>query len=276
MNRRKRPDGFLRFIFPFRKSDRGGPSLLALQKKISYRFRDLGILALALTHKSSVGPDDKKGLQSNERLEFLGDAVLNCLVTEHLYRVYPRKSEGQLSKVKSLVVSRKILGEIAQSFCLGEHLVFGYSERKSGGEQRLSIMSNAFEALLGALYLDGGLAASRKFLNRFLFGSIDAFLNDESNINYKSKILELSQHDGFGIPKYRVVSARGPEHAKEFTIDVAVGGVVLGEGEGPNKKLAEQNAARAALVAYNKETITNHKGKEHHELVSDRRTADDH
>jgi ribonuclease III len=276
MNRHKRPDGFFRFIFPFRKADRGGPSLAALQKKIGYRFRNLGLLTLALTHKSNVGPDDKKGLQSNERLEFLGDAVLNCLVTEHLYRVYPGKSEGQLSKVKSLVVSRKILGEIAQAFCLGDHLLFGYSEKKSGGNQRLSILSNAFEAVLGALYLDGGLEPSRTFLTTFLFRSIDAFLKDESNINYKSRILELSQHDGFGIPKYRVVSARGPEHAKEFTIDVAVGGVVLGEGEGSNKKLAEQNAARAALLAYNKETITHHKGKEHHELVSDRRTADDH
>jgi ribonuclease-3 len=124
----------------------------------------------------------------------------------------------------------------------------------------MSILSNAFEAVLGAIYLDGGLGKARKFLVANLFGSIDAFLKDESNINYKSRILELSQRDGFGIPRYRVVSARGPEHAKEFTIQIEVGGSVLGEGSGPNKKIAEQNAAREALHSYNRETIINSKG----------------
>jgi ribonuclease-3 len=261
MNRRKQPGAFLRFFFPFRKTVGGDARREAFQQIIGYRFRDPKLLALSLTHKSSVGPDDKKGLASNERLEFLGDAVLNCLVTEHLYHKYPTKSEGQLSKVKSLVVSRKILGEIAQSLGFGEYLFFGVSERVSGGNQRMSILSNSFEAVLGALYLDGGLAGARKFLATFLFGSIDTFLNDESNINYKSRILELAQHDGFGIPKYRVLSSRGPEHAKEFTIQIAVGGVALGEGSGPNKKIAEQNAARSALQSYNKETIIHSKGE---------------
>ncbi len=260
MNRRNRRGDLLRFIFPFRKHDRRDPSLATFQKVIGYKFRSGDLLTLALTHKSSVGPDDKKGLRSNERLEFLGDAVLNCLVTEHLYHEYPTKSEGQLSKVKSLVVSRKILGEIAHSFILGDYLLFGYSERKSGGNQRMSILSNAFEAVLGAVFLDGGLDKARIFLNRFLFGSIDAFLRDESNINHKSKILEFAQRDGFGIPRYRVVSARGPEHAKEFTVRVEVGGVPLGEGVGSNKKIAEQNAAREALLSYSKETITPSKG----------------
>lgn len=260
MKRRSGQGDFLRFIFPFRKPDRGRTSVETFQKAIGYRFRDADLLTLALTHKSSVGPDDKKGLMSNERLEFLGDAVLNCLITEHLYQAYPTRSEGQLSKVKSLVVSRKILGEIAYALNIGEYMIFGYSERKSGGKERMSILSNAFEALLGALYLDGGLHKARRFLSRFLFGGIDAFLRDESNINYKSRILELSQRDGFGIPRYRVVSAVGPEHAKEFTVRIEVGGVALGEGAGPNKKLAEQNAAREALKAYSRETITQSKG----------------
>ncbi len=260
MNRRNRPADFLRFLFFFKKPVRAKASLAAFQQTIGYTFRDPDMLTLALTHKSSVGPDDKKGLMSNERLEFLGDAVINCLVTEHLYKTFPTKSEGQLSKVKSLVVSRKILGEIAHSFNLGEFMILGYSERKSGGNQRMSILSNAFEAVLGAVYIDGGLDKARHFLSRFLFGSIDAFLSDESNINYKSRILELSQRDGFGIPRYKVISATGPEHAKEFTIHVEVGGVPLGEGVGPNKKLAEQNAARDALKSYSKESITQSKG----------------
>jgi ribonuclease-3 len=267
----ERMRGLLRVIFPFAKSrSSDAPSLRAFERTIGYAFRDKSLLTLALTHKSSVGPDDKKGLMSNERLEFLGDAVLNCLVTEYLYALYPTKSEGQLSKVKSLVVSRKILGEIAQGFHMGDFLLFGYSEKKSGGNHRLSIMSNAFEAVLGSLYLDGGLAKARKFLQTFLFCSIDAFLKDASNINYKSRILELSQRDGFGIPRYRVVASTGPEHAKEFTMQIAVAGVVLGEGSGPNKKVAEQNAARAALVSYNKEELLTHKkGVITNELVPD-------
>jgi ribonuclease-3 len=273
-----RPDriaGLLRKFFPFAKPRRApelpqAPALTTFQATIRYTFRDPALLRQALTHKSSVGPEDKKGLLSNERLEFLGDAVLNCLVTEHLYALYPTKSEGQLSKVKSLIVSRKILGEIAQSFHMGNFLLFGYSEKKSGGNQRLSIMSNAFEAVLGALYLDGGLAKARKFLETFLFGSIDAFLKDASNVNYKSSILEQSQRDGFGIPRYRIVSSRGPEHAKEFTMQVEVAGVILGQGSGPNKKLAEQNAARTALLSYSKESIlTQKKGVVNNELVPD-------
>jgi ribonuclease III len=260
MKRRSRPVDFLRFIFPFRKPDRAQASLTTFEKAIGYRFRNRDLLTLALTHKSSVGPDDKKGLMSNERLEFLGDAVLNCLMTEHLYNAYPTRSEGQLSKVKSLVVSRKILGEIAYALNIGAYLILGYSERKSGGRERMSILSNAFEAVLGAMYLDGGLRPVQRFLTRFLFCGIDEFLKDESNINYKSRILELSQRDGFGIPRYKVVSAVGPEHAKEFTILIEVGGMPLGEGRGPNKKIAEQNAAREALKAYDKEIISQSKG----------------
>jgi ribonuclease-3 len=271
MPRPERTRGLLRTLFPFIKPRPARePSLKAFEKTIGYRFRDISLLRLALTHKSSVGPDDKKGLLSNERLEFLGDAVLNCLVTEHLYILYPTKSEGQLSKVKSLVVSRKILGEIAQGFNMGEFLLFGYSEQKSGGSQRLSIMSNAFEAVLGAIYLDGGIKNSRDFLQTYLFCSIDMFLKDASNINYKSRILELSQRDGFGIPRYRIVSSTGPEHAKEFTMRIEIAGVVLGEGSGPNKKVAEQNAARVALESYVKEELLTHKkGVNNNELVPD-------
>lgn len=223
------------------------------------------------------------GLGSNERMEFLGDAVLNCLVTDHLYCLYPKKSEGQLSKVKSLIVSRKILGEIALSIDLGQFLSFGNSELKSGGVQRLSILSNAFEALLGALYLDGGLEQARQFLKRFLYDRIDTFLSDLDNINYKSRILESSQRDGFGIPRYATVAAIGPDHAKEFKVRIEIAGVALGEGCGPNKKIAQQNAAREAIVVYSKDFILSHinlpsgrqpllyskgKGAEKNELVS--------
>ncbi len=259
--------GLFGWLPRFRK-DRDDPSLARLQQSLYYRFRDSGLLKQALTHKSCASPEDREGISSNERMEFLGDAVLNCLVTEHLYKLYPDKSEGQLSKVKSLIVSRKILGEIAVSIHLGTYLIFGNSEMKSGGLQRQSILSNAFEAVLGAVYLDGGLDVSRDFLKRFLFCQIDSFVNDSDNINYKSKILELAQHDGFGFPHYSVISATGPDHAKEYRIRIKIAGVALGEGSGPNKKLAQQNAAREAIEKYSKEFIQSHKGEKNDELVS--------
>ncbi|HEX7511116.1 MAG TPA: ribonuclease III [Chitinivibrionales bacterium] len=260
---------FFRTHFQFGKNRSTG-SLDLLQESLHYRFSDPAILQQALTHKSCSTPDDKKGLGSNERMEFLGDAVLNCLVTDHLYHLYPNKSEGQLSKVKSLIVSRKILGEIAVSLDLGRYLLVGNSEMKSGGsQQRTSILSNAFEALLGAAYLDGGLEATRQLLRRFLYGSIDIFLSDLDNINYKSRILELSQRDGFGFPNYSVVAASGPDHAKEFRIRIRIAGVTLGEGQGTNKKIAQQNAAREAMEVYSKEFILSHnKGEKNNELVS--------
>jgi ribonuclease-3 len=260
--------GFFGALRPFRKK-RGSSSLDKLQQSLHYRFREAGLLKQALTHKSSVGQDDKKGLGSNERMEFLGDAVLNCLVTDHLYRLHEEKSEGQLSKVKSLIVSRKILGEIALSLDLGRFLSFGNSELKSGGTHRMSILSNAFEAVLGALYLDGGLESARQFLKRFLYNRIDAFLNDSDNVNYKSRILESAQRDGFGTPRYPTVEAIGPDHAKEFKVRIEIAGVALGEGKGPNKKIAQQNAAREAIYVYSKDLILSHiKGAEKNELVS--------
>jgi ribonuclease-3 len=241
-----------------------------LQVVLGYRYKSIGLLKQALTHKSSIAPDDTKGLLSNERLEFLGDAVLNCLVTEHLYLAHPDKSEGQLSKIKSLVVSRKILGEVAVTFDLGRYLIFGVSEEKSGGRNRLSTLSNAFEAVLGSIYLDGGLEPSKEMLAKFLFGRIPEFLKDERNINYKSKILELSQRDGFGIPQYVTIAATGPDHAKEFKIRIDIAGVPMGEGIGSNKKIAQQNAAQVATLNYNKEEILAClKGEGTNELVSD-------
>jgi ribonuclease-3 len=248
-----------------------GQPLKKVQKIIGYRFRSAKLLRQALTHKSSVSPENGDALLSNERLEFLGDAVLNCLVTEHLYRVYPDRHEGQLSKIKSLIVSRKILGEIARSFDIGPYIIFGASEEKTGGKERMSILSNTFEALLGAVFLDGGFKPSGRFLKRFLFDRIDEIVDDERHVNYKSLVLELAQRDGFGMPRYITVGATGPDHAKEFTVRIEIGGMVLGEGSGSNKKIAQQVAAQNALAHYDKKTIISHsKGATKDELVSHR------
>lgn len=248
----------------------GEDPLSRLQEVLGYNFKSVGLLKQSLTHKSAVSPDDTKGLFSNERLEFLGDAVLNCLVTEHLYLTHPDKSEGQLSKIKSLIVSRKILGEVAVSFNLGKYLIFGISEERSGGRTRLSTLSNTFEAVLGSVFLDGGLEPSKQILIKFLFGRISEFLKDERNINYKSRILELAQKDGFGIPRYVTVEMTGPDHAKEFKIRIEIAGVPMGEGVGSNKKIAQQNAAQVASLNYSKEEIESRlKGESKNELVSD-------
>ncbi|MFP4416347.1 MAG: ribonuclease III [Chitinivibrionales bacterium] len=254
----------------FHKSARYDASLEELEDILGYRFHDHALLTHALTHKSYIGPEDKCGLLSNERLEFLGDAVLNCLVTEHLYLLHPDKAEGQLSKMKSLIVSRKILGDVAIELDLGDHMILGVSEIKSGGRKRKSILSNAFEAIVGAIYLDSGLDSARLFLSKSLFCRIDEFLNDERNINYKSRILERSQSDGLGTPHYRVLATSGPEHAKKFTVGIEIAGVPLGEGCGPNKKLAQQDAAQNALTAYDRDMILSRiKGVAKDELVSD-------
>jgi len=247
---------FFASLFP-RKKGAGDDALAGLQRVIGYRFRDRKLLNHALTHKSFAGQDDALGLLSNERLEFLGDSVINCLVTEYLYLSHPDKSEGQLSKIKSLVVSRKILGEVAQGLNLGRFLIMSPSEEKSGGRDRASTVSNAFEAVAGAMYMDGGLDAVRKFLERCLFGRIGGFLEDESNVNYKSKILEMSQHDGFGIPRYVTTEATGPDHAKRFRVKIYVGGVEMGEGTGQSKKIAQQEAAQNASANYDKDFIFN-------------------
>jgi ribonuclease III len=239
------------------------------QEIIGYRFSSDQLLRQVLTHKSSIVGDDGKGLCSNERLEFLGDAVLNCLMTEHLYHRFPDRHEGQLSKIKSLVVSRKILGEIAKSIDVGTYLVFGVSEEKTGGRDRMSILSNAFEAILGGIFLDGGYDPAKRFLEQFLFGRLDDIVRDERNINYKSVILELAQREGLGMPRYATILASGPDHAKQFKVRVEIAGVPLGEGCGPNKKIAQQNAAQNALAKYRKDELVSHiKGVKKDELVS--------
>jgi len=250
------------FRFPFGRRIKKNAGVTTdyrdLEKILGHDFSDKTLLKLALTHKSNINPEKSSWLESNERLEFLGDAVLNCLVTEHIYRTYPEKSEGKLSKIKSLVVSRKILGVLGLEMGIGGFLHLGVSELKAGGRKRRSVLSNTFEALLGAIYLDGGIVPARKFLEHYLFGRIEEFLKDSNNVNYKSKILELSQKDGFGIPKYTVISTWGPDHAKKFRIRVNVGGIPLGEGDGTNKKNAEQQAASNAIIRYDKEVIKSH------------------
>jgi ribonuclease III len=241
--------GFLRKLF---KAGKKEPSLSELERVLGYRFQNNEILVTALSHRSYVNSQrtDKK-IESNERMEFLGDAVLNIIVTDFLYREYPDKEEGRMSKMKSLVVSSRVLGLCADAWKLGDFILLSRSEEKSGGRKRLSILADAYEAVIGAVYLDGGLESARKLIHSSLMKIMDEVLDDEELANYKSKLLEYTQSRGMGIPSYDVLQETGPEHQKSFVVGVYVLNQEWGRGSGNSKKSAEQAGARVALTNMN-------------------------
>lgn len=223
------------------------PELPSLEAKLHYCFQNRALIETALTHRSHAYRAGQERLQSNERLEFLGDSVLGLIVNEHLFRHYPERSEGELTKIKSLVVSRAVLWRAAEQLGLGQHLILAPGEVDAGGRTRASILSDAFEAVLGAMYLDGGLQPVQAFVERELLGSLQETLTDHQLANYKSLLQEKIQAQLKTPPRYKVTSTSGPDHAKKFVVEVLVRGRVLGRGEGNSKKLAEQRAAREAL-----------------------------
>ena len=221
-----------------------------LEQRIGYRFTDRGLLEHALTHKSRAAEDISGGVFDNESLEFLGDAVLGLVVADALFHRYPDYSEGQKSKIKASVVSTQSLARHAEQIRLGEHLLLGRGEEKTGGRFKQALLADAYEALIAAIYLDGGLPAIQEFLERELGDAIHAGSTQEVvGLDYKSALQERVQALGKSLPEYRVASESGPDHRKAFTIEVIVGGEVLGSATGKAKKEAEQEAARIALAA---------------------------
>lgn len=210
-------------------------------------FRDLALLKLALTHRSYLSVTGMGPRESNERLEFLGDSVLGLVTSEFLYRRHPDEHEGHLTKVKSLLVSKAILSRRALRMGLGRFVLMSHSEVESGGRQRLSILADAFESVLGAIYLDQGFEAARTFIHKHLLSESDAIASDKRHTNYKSHLQEYVQTTFRTHPSYRIRSEVGPDHSKFFMVEVMVGRRTLGEGRGHNKKEAEQAAARDAL-----------------------------
>jgi ribonuclease-3 len=230
-------------------------NLRALEAKLGYQFRDPVLLANALRHRSHIHVTGQDREQSNERLEFLGDAVLGLVVNEELYRRFPDRSEGDLTKMKSLLVCGARLSEVAAEFDLGVHVRMSRSEAATGGRQRSSILADTTEALFGAVYLDGGLGAARQVIQRLMLSGTERVLAKRSLRNYKSRLQELIQAEHKSPPRYKVLSVEGPDHDRLFRVAVSYGGRVLGEGEGRNKKAAEQNAARQALAALEQDLL---------------------
>jgi ribonuclease-3 len=210
-------------------------------------FHDTGLLKLALTHRSYLSVTGQGPRESNERLEFLGDSVLGLVTSEFLYRRHPDEHEGQLTKTKSLLVSKAILSRRALRMGLGRFVLMSHSEVESGGRQRLSILADAFESVLGAVYLDQGFETARKFIHDHLLEDSDEIVADKRHTNYKSHLQEYVQSTYRTHPVYRIRSEYGPDHSKHFMVEVMVGRRTLGVGRGHNKKEAEQAAARDAL-----------------------------
>jgi ribonuclease-3 len=220
-----------------------------LQARIDYRFRDRGLLEHALTHKSRAAEDATGGVVDNESLEFLGDAVLGLVVAHALFEQYPDYTEGQKSKIKAQIVSTSSLAQHAEHLRLGDHLILGRGEEKTGGRFKQALLADAYEALLAAIYLDGGLEAATRFLRRELRDAIDqGAVQNFVGRDYKSALQERLQALGRPLPEYRVSGEAGPDHRKVFSVEVVVDGEVLGAASGRAKKEAEQEAARLALA----------------------------
>jgi ribonuclease-3 len=219
-----------------------------LQRRIEYRFRDRGLLEHALTHKSRAAEDASGGISDNESMEFLGDAVLGLVVADALFRQYPLYDEGQKSKIKAAVVSTQSLARHAERLQLGEHLILGRGEEKTGGRFKQALLADAYEALIAAIYLDGGLESAQTFLLRELREALDAGAAPGFAPDFKSALQERLQAIGSPLPEYRVSGESGPDHRKIFSVDVVVSGQVLGSASGKAKKEAEQEAARIALA----------------------------
>jgi ribonuclease-3 len=219
-----------------------------LQSRIDYRFSDRGLLEHALTHRSRAAEDQSGGVSDNESLEFLGDAVLGLVVADALFRRFPDFDEGVKSKIKASVVSTASLARHAELIHLGDHLLLGRGEEKTGGRFKQALLADAFEALVAGIYLDGGLDAATAFLMRELGSDPDAAATERVvGHDYKSALQERLQAMGRPLPEYRLAHATGPDHRKVFTIEVLIGGDVLASASGLAKKAAEQEAARLAL-----------------------------
>jgi ribonuclease-3 len=223
--------------------------LEAFQQALGYRFRDLDLLRRALTHPSYVNehPEDEAG--DNQRLEFLGDAVLDFVAGAWVYRQYPDFDEGRMTRLRAALVRTKTLARLARQVGIGEALRLGRGEEEAGGRERDANLCDAFEAVVGALYIDGGLAAVEGFVEPLIGPVAEATLAAEADWDAKSRLQEWSQAELGVTPRYRIVAERGPDHAKTFVAQVLLMKKVAGQGSGHSKQAAEQAAARAAWEA---------------------------
>jgi ribonuclease-3 len=217
-----------------------------LERALGFRFHDTDTLIAALVHRSYRGGIDPGPDKSNERMEFLGDSVLSLVVNDYLYHRYPRKSEGDLTKMKSVIVSKQILAHLAKKIDLGSFVIVSENAHRAGVSEMDSVLSDTLEAVFGAVFIDGGFDSARRAIMRVLPANLGEIVYQEDTINYKSLLQEYIQALHKIPPRYRVHSTTGPDHDKKFAVEVVVRGNILGRGTGRTKKHAEQEAAREA------------------------------
>ena len=215
-----------------------------LEEKLGYTFQDPKLLENALTH-SSCANESRGKLQSNERLEFLGDSILGMVVADHLYRNHPDLPEGEPTRIRAALVCEESLVEVAQALGLGQYLRLGKGEEAGGGRQRPSIQADAVEAVLAAVYLDGGIGSARKIIQKYILSREVAGLTKPHD--YKTALQELVQRESGQVLRYRLTGEEGPDHNKRFFVAVDLNGTCVGAGNGRSKKEAEQMAAKAAI-----------------------------
>lgn len=223
-----------------------------LQQTINYKFKNTDILLNALAHSSYANESNARGadIKSNERLEFLGDSVLSLIVSTYLYEKCPEYPEGELSKIRAQTVCEKALAGFAKEISLGDYILLGHGERANHGEERASILSDAFEAVLAAIYLDGGLQEVAKFLLPFIKEKIKETIDGHTATDYKTMLQQLIQQENGEVLDYMLVGESGPAHKRVFEIEARLGSNVIGRGVGGSKRAAEQMAAKEALILF--------------------------
>ncbi len=224
------------------------PDYKKLERRLKYKINDQSIFFEALTHRSFSQEDEQKKLRSNERMEFLGDSILNLIVAEFLFKKFPDSEEGNLTKIRSRLVNKKALSEYANKIELFEFLLLSQNAIISFPKGIESILADAYESMIAAIYLDGGYEQARQFVLGIILSNKEILSKALTDNNYKSALLEYSQAFGLGIPKYQTLSESGPNHNPVFTVSVSIGKTQLGQGTGSNKKEAEQQAAKEALI----------------------------
>lgn len=221
--------------------------LVEFQGRISYSFKDINILNRALTHSSYANEIKNKRMKNNERLEFLGDAVLSVTVSDYIFNKYPDYPEGELTKLRATVVCEPVLASLSRKLNVGKYLLLGKGEEATGGRERESILADAFEAIIASIYIDGGLENAKQFILSNISLYIKEAVMGKLFLDYKTQLQETLQKSNKGKIQYNVVKEKGPDHNKTFYIEVSVDNKVLGDGMGKSKKEAEQNAAKKAL-----------------------------
>ncbi|MFQ5996179.1 MAG: ribonuclease III [Dehalococcoidales bacterium] len=219
----------------------------ALQETLGVSFHDLSLLEQAMVHSSYINENPGYGPFSNERLEFLGDAILDFIVAEKLYQDFPDLTEGEMTKFRSVLVRRDTLARVARTIRLGDYLYLGRGEEASGGRHKSVNLAGALEAMLAAVFFDQGLTSTRELVLKLFDEELQKVIGQGTEVDYKSQLQELIQSRYQSTPNYRLVEATGPDHDKRFTVEVVLGDTVLGRGSGKSKKRAETEAARSAL-----------------------------